>query len=114
MTGPARCPYCRSDLASAASLGCSACGTPSHVACWVEHGGCSILGCASAPTARATPAVGDRIPWAEFVREADPWLTVGAALSWDPLPVPGQPGPGSAGQPGSASDPGSASGSRAA
>lgn len=49
-----RCPFCREaftaqDVASARTA-CTACGTPHHRACFLEHGQCSMLGCGGRET----------------------------------------------------------------
>lgn len=44
------CPYCRTAFAAGASkVACRACGTPHHIDCWRENGGCTTYGCARAP-----------------------------------------------------------------
>lgn len=44
----ARCPYCFTELdATEPEVRCGRCGTPHHRACFLEHGRCVILGCAS-------------------------------------------------------------------
>lgn len=59
-----RCPYCRDDLALAASdlAACDACRTVHHADCLAEAGGCTVLGCVGAPTPRerAAPAPRER------------------------------------------------------
>ena len=46
------CPYCRTpiDTASGDELVCTGCGTPHHADCYKENGGCTIFGCANAPS----------------------------------------------------------------
>lgn len=80
-----RCPYCRASLLGEPVVPCSDCGTLFHVECLVEHGGCAIFGCSglgcdgqvSGMPLRVVPTV---VPWDELVREASPWLELGAAL----------------------------------
>lgn len=44
----ARCPYCFTELdGKEPEVRCGRCGTPHHRACFLEHGRCVILGCAS-------------------------------------------------------------------
>ena len=44
------CPYCRSELGSAA-LRCSGCGTAHHESCWNENGRrCTVFRCESGQT----------------------------------------------------------------
>lgn len=49
--GPQRCPFCHDGLAGETKT-CGACDAAHHEACWSEHGGCSIFGCAGAPRER--------------------------------------------------------------
>lgn len=43
-----RCPFCKDDLGEEAlSAECGDCGTPHHVACYEEQGGCALYGCRS-------------------------------------------------------------------
>jgi TM2 domain-containing membrane protein YozV len=46
------CPYCRTpiDPASGEEMLCTGCGTPHHADCYKENGGCTIFGCANAPS----------------------------------------------------------------
>lgn len=46
------CPYCRTpmDAAAGEELFCSGCGTPHHADCYKENGGCTVFGCANAPS----------------------------------------------------------------
>src|SRR5215469_805499 len=46
------CPYCRTpiDAAAGEELLCSGCGTPHHADCYKENGGCTVFGCANAPS----------------------------------------------------------------
>lgn len=46
------CPFCRAGIEPAAAASCSVCDTPHHRACLLEHGGCTVLGCANGPRAR--------------------------------------------------------------
>lgn len=52
------CPYCRSPVAPGESAKeCPSCGTPHHADCWVENGGCAVVGCSSGPVATNPTAV---------------------------------------------------------
>ncbi len=75
---PRRCAFCHDalELSPARVAGCGRCGALTHLACWSEHGGCPVFGCAPAST-DAGPRV---VAWSEFVSEADAWLALGAAL----------------------------------
>lgn len=43
-----RCPFCRAAIATEAlTAECSSCGTPHHLGCYEEQGGCSVYGCKS-------------------------------------------------------------------
>lgn len=44
--GTLRCPFCHDGLAGETTA-CGACDSVHHTACWSEHGGCSIFGCAA-------------------------------------------------------------------
>jgi hypothetical protein len=59
-----RCPYCHDDLAVADGLTCGRCQTRHHSACFVENGGCSVMGCHHAgvprPRLRATAPAATR------------------------------------------------------
>lgn len=47
------CPYCRTEIESAASAEdvtiCEGCNTPHHKECFAENGGCTLFGCKFAP-----------------------------------------------------------------
>lgn len=50
--GHATCPYCRFPIESSVVMtACPSCSSTHHQDCWAENGGCSITGCASAPSA---------------------------------------------------------------
>jgi TM2 domain-containing membrane protein YozV len=46
------CPYCGVEVTqgSSAPRFCTSCGTAHHEECWQENGGCTVFGCASAPS----------------------------------------------------------------
>jgi TM2 domain-containing membrane protein YozV len=43
------CPYCRSEIDQGGGVTCEGCGTPHHVECLEENGGCTLFGCTLAP-----------------------------------------------------------------
>ena len=49
------CPYCRSEVGEAEGerKDCPGCGTPHHADCFAENGGCTVFGCANAPSDEA-------------------------------------------------------------
>ncbi|HEY5534979.1 MAG TPA: RING finger protein [Ignavibacteria bacterium] len=45
-----KCPYCQSFIKQEAdTIFCSNCGTPHHIECWEENGGCTTYGCKENP-----------------------------------------------------------------
>ena len=45
-----KCPYCQSLIKDeAGTIFCSDCGTPHHIECWQENGGCTTYGCKENP-----------------------------------------------------------------
>lgn len=117
--GSLRCPYCRSSLGEAQHFPCPVCRTEVHRACWNEHGGCPILGCAGRPPTEGRSLEPAQVPWPDFVREAEPWLALGASLWWGESPgeedVGARAARSAAARPsGSGSTPSSDSASRAA
>jgi TM2 domain-containing membrane protein YozV len=53
------CPYCRSAVGEAEGerKDCPGCGTPHHADCFAENGGCTVFGCANAPSDEAKVTV---------------------------------------------------------
>ncbi|MCO5167023.1 MAG: hypothetical protein M9894_11730 [Planctomycetes bacterium] len=47
------CPYCRDPVDGLDARACAGCGTRHHDECLAEAGGCTVLGCAARPRARA-------------------------------------------------------------
>lgn len=45
------CPYCRTEVVPGQedATACQGCGTPHHVECYAENGGCTLFGCRFAP-----------------------------------------------------------------
>ena len=84
--GPAglRCPFCHDVLGAVAAAPCERCGASTHLACLIEHGACPILGCAPVEDAGVQaplPQRGEPVDWEDLVRDAAPWLEVGASLA---------------------------------
>jgi hypothetical protein len=47
------CPYCRFPLKEGGEIAlCRHCRAAHHADCWTDNGGCAVLGCAGAPSAR--------------------------------------------------------------
>ena len=59
----AACPYCLTELEPGGEdvVSCPDCSTPTHRECWDENGGCTVFGCAQAPSddPKVTVAAGD-------------------------------------------------------
>jgi TM2 domain-containing membrane protein YozV len=53
------CPYCRTEVGETEGerKDCPACGTPHHADCFAENGGCTVFGCANAPSDEAKVTV---------------------------------------------------------
>ena len=53
------CPYCRTEVGEAEGErnDCPGCGTPHHADCFAENGGCTVFGCANAPSDEAKVTV---------------------------------------------------------
>jgi len=53
------CPYCRTEVGEGEGerKECTGCGTPHHVDCYAENGGCTVFGCANAPSDEAKVTV---------------------------------------------------------
>jgi TM2 domain-containing membrane protein YozV len=53
------CPYCRTEVGEAEGerTECPGCGTPHHADCFAENGGCTVFGCANAPSDEAKVTV---------------------------------------------------------
>lgn len=49
------CPYCRFPLKERADVvECGSCGAVHHADCWIDNGGCAVMGCAEAPSSPNT------------------------------------------------------------
>jgi TM2 domain-containing membrane protein YozV len=53
------CPYCRTEVGEGEGerKDCEGCGTPHHADCYAENGGCTVFGCANAPSDEAKVTV---------------------------------------------------------
>jgi len=53
------CPYCRTEVGEGEGerKDCAGCGTPHHADCYAENGGCTVFGCANAPSDEAKVTV---------------------------------------------------------
>lgn len=53
------CPYCRTEVGDTEGerKDCPTCATPHHADCFAENGGCTVFGCASAPSDEAKVTV---------------------------------------------------------
>jgi TM2 domain-containing membrane protein YozV len=53
------CPYCRTEVGEAEGerTECPGCGTAHHADCYAENGGCTVFGCANAPSDEAKVTV---------------------------------------------------------
>ena len=53
------CPYCRTEVGEGEGerKDCEGCGTPHHTDCYAENGGCTVFGCANAPSDEAKVTV---------------------------------------------------------
>jgi len=79
------CPYCRTEVGEAEGEGrdCPGCGTPHHADCYAENGGCTVFGCANAPSDEAKVTVsGTDLAGNSVTRQVPaPILRPGLALS---------------------------------
>jgi hypothetical protein len=90
ITGAARrCPYCRGALRPEAHapalwvIGCAKCGTPHHTGCFLEHGGCTLLGCSSQEVLWANRCgLGDLAAALDAARAAPEPTGAPRALGW--------------------------------
>ena len=101
------CPYCRTEVGAAEGerKDCPGCGTPHHADCYAENGGCTVFGCANAPsdeakvTVTATDMMGNVVtrqaPAPAPSPVARPRISLGAGFTTfhAPAPEPEQPAP---------------------
>lgn len=60
------CPYCQTEVSNDTTV-CDRCGATHHADCWVESGGCAMVGCVqsaahAAPAAGAAPGAAPSVP----------------------------------------------------
>jgi|ERR1700723_612239 TM2 domain-containing membrane protein YozV len=83
MSAAAVCPYCRGPIEADAEQQkvCEGCGTPHHVDCYEENGGCTVFGCSAAPAEEPELSI-SRTDLANATRAAAPATsrTLGLAL----------------------------------
>ena len=91
------CPYCRTEVGDAEGerKDCPSCGTPHHADCFAENGGCTVFGCASAPTDEAkvtvsgTDLMGNVVTRQVTPPVARPGLSLGPGFTTFRAPAPG-------------------------
>jgi TM2 domain-containing membrane protein YozV len=71
------CPYCRTEVGEAEGerKDCPGCGTPHHADCFAENGGCTVFGCANAPSDEAKVTVSGTDLMGNTVTRQAPVLT---------------------------------------
>jgi TM2 domain-containing membrane protein YozV len=97
------CPYCRTEVGEAEGerKDCPGCGTPHHSDCFAENGGCTVFGCASAPsdeakvTVTATDMMGNVVTRQTPAPVARPGYSLGSGYTTFRAPAPNfeQPAP---------------------
>jgi TM2 domain-containing membrane protein YozV len=97
------CPYCRTEVGEAEGerKDCPGCGTPHHADCFAENGGCTVFGCANAPsdeakvTVSGTDLMGNVVTRQAPVPVVRPGFSLGSGYTTFRAPVLGaeQPGP---------------------
>jgi len=97
------CPYCRTEVGEAEGerKDCPGCGTPHHADCFAENSGCTVFGCANAPSDEAKVTVsGTDLMGNVVTRQAPapvvrPGFSLGSGYTTFRAPVLGaeQPGP---------------------
>jgi len=66
------CPYCHFPIKHEEAVTvCPSCRMPHHTECWQENGGCTVLGCASAPRPYATSDASTSTPPRLVITNAD-------------------------------------------
>jgi TM2 domain-containing membrane protein YozV len=91
------CPYCRTEVGDADGQrkDCSSCGTPHHADCYAENGGCTVFGCANAPsdeakvTVSGTDLMGNTVTRQVPAPLVRPGISLGAGYTTFRAPVPG-------------------------
>src|ERR1700692_2491372 len=96
------CPYCRCPLeAGDTQTTCPGCETPHHADCFAENGGCTVFGCANAPTdeakvtVSATDMMGNVVTRQAPTPVTRPGLSLGPGFTTFRAPAPNieQPAP---------------------
>jgi hypothetical protein len=91
------CVYCRAAIEGPPYKPCRRCGSPHHLNCWDEYGGCALPGCDGAPQAQSGPPAATPPAPAPLTQPA-PVLAVSPPIESQPDP-PHRPGaPGARGQ----------------
>jgi TM2 domain-containing membrane protein YozV len=93
------CPYCRTEIGEAEGerQDCPTCATPHHADCFAENGGCTVFGCASAPTDEAkvtvsgTDLMGNTVTRDVPAAAPRPGFSLGAGFTTFRAPVPDAP-----------------------
>src|SRR5690554_5107130 len=84
MADRTRCPYCRAGWTADNAAQCPGCGLVSHRDCWIENGGCAVLGCSESPH-DGPPAALDPASGAELMAN-EPAATGLPPAGWHPDP----------------------------
>src|SRR5271167_2864936 len=93
MSAAAVCPYCRGPIEADPQQQkvCEGCGTPHHLDCYEENGGCTVFGCSAAPAEEPELSI-SRSDLANATRTTAPATsrTLGLALGpvVQPAPAP--------------------------
>jgi len=102
------CPYCRTEVGDAEGKrqDCPGCGTPHHADCFAENGGCTVFGCANAPsdeakvTVSATDMMGNVMTRQVTTPAARPGVSLGPGYTTFHAPAPNVEQPASMPDPG--------------
>jgi TM2 domain-containing membrane protein YozV len=106
------CPYCRTEIGDAEGerKDCPGCGTPHHADCFAENGGCTVFGCANAPsdeakvTVSGTDLMGNTVTRQVSAPVVRPGISLGPGFTTFRAPLPGGEGPAGV-APGGTSEP---------
>ena len=90
------CPYCRTEIGEVEGerKDCPTCNTPHHADCFEENGGCTVFGCASAPsdeakvTVSGTDLMGNVVTRQAPVPVARPAISLGTGYTTFVAPIP--------------------------
>ena len=102
------CPYCRMEVGDAEGerQDCPGCGTPHHADCFAENGGCTVFGCANAPTdeakvtVSATDMMGNVVTRQVTTPAARPRISLGPGFTTFHAPAPNVERPAPTPEPG--------------